>query len=206
MARKARGRDLLEQAKGYLSKAKTAEELRQAQAFVMPLEFGLSMEHTARAIGVSTGWACQLRNRFIREGGIPRKDKPLRGGRRRANMNVEEEEAFLAPFFDKAKEGGILVVSEIKNALDQRLGRIVAYNLLHRHDFQSLLRINDTPNRMRRCSLKRAVPSARSGWLKISTNARQMIRSCSTCSFSGQGAAFFHSEMKSWGIIPPPPQ
>ena len=41
MARKARGRDLLEQAKGYLSKAKTAEELRQAQAFVMPLEFGL---------------------------------------------------------------------------------------------------------------------------------------------------------------------
>jgi len=142
MARKARGRDLLEQAKGYLSKAKTAEELREAQAFVMPLEFGLSMEQTARAIGVSTGWACQLRNRFIREGGIPRKDKPLRGGRRRANMNIEEEEAFLAPFFDKAKAGGVLVVSEIKQALDQRLGRNVAlasaYNLLHRHDWRKL--------------------------------------------------------------------
>jgi len=57
-------------------------------------------------------------------------------------MNVEEEEAFLAPFFDKAKEGGILVVSEIKNALDQRLGRNVAlasaYNLLHRHDWRKL--------------------------------------------------------------------
>ena len=65
-------------------------------------------------------------HRFIREGGIPRKEKPLRGGRRRANMNVEEEEAFLAPFFGKAKEGGILVVSEIKSALDQRLGRNVA--------------------------------------------------------------------------------
>ena len=142
MARKARGRDLLEQAKGCLSKAKTAEELRQAQAVVMPLEFGLSMEQTARAIGVSTGWACQLRNRFIRAGGISREDKPLRGGRRRANMNLEEEEAFLAPFLDKAKEGGILVVSEIKNALDQRLGRNVAlasaYNLLHRHDWRKL--------------------------------------------------------------------
>jgi hypothetical protein len=145
MARKARGRDLLEQAKGYLSKAKTVEELRQAQAFVMPLEFGLSMEQTARAIGVSSGWACQLRNRFIREGGIPRKEKPLRGGRRRANMNVDEEEAFLAPFFDKAKEGGILVVSEIKNALDQRLGR----NYCTGTTGESLLRINDTPNRMR---------------------------------------------------------
>jgi transposase len=142
MARKARGRDLLEQAKEYLSKAKTAEELRQAQAVVMPLEFGLSIEQTARAIGVSTGWACQLRNRFIREGGIPKEDKPLRGGRRRANMSPEEEEAFLAPFFDKAKEGGILVVGEIKNALDQRLGRNVAlasaYNLLHRHDWRKL--------------------------------------------------------------------
>jgi transposase len=142
MARKARGRDLLEQAKGYLSKAKTAEELRQVQAFVMPLELGLSMEQTARVIGVSTGWACQLRNRLIRERGIRGKDKPLRGGRRRANMSLEEEEAFLAPFFDKAKEGGILVVSEIKNALDQRLGRNVAlasaYNLLHRHDWRKL--------------------------------------------------------------------
>ena len=142
MARKARGRDLLEQAKGCLSKAKTAEELREAQAVVMPLEFGLSIKQTARAIGVSAGWACQLRNRFIREGGIHREDKPLRGGRRRANMSLKEEEAFLAPFFDKAKVGGILVVSEIKNALDQRLGRNVAlasaYNLLHRHDWRKL--------------------------------------------------------------------
>jgi len=142
MARKARGRDLLEQAKGCLSKAKTAEELRQAQAVVMPLEFGLSMEQTARAIGVSTGWACQLRNRFIREGGISQKDKPLRGGRRRENMSLEEEETFLAPFFDSAKVGGILVVSEIKNALEQRLGRNVAlasaYNLLHRHNWRKL--------------------------------------------------------------------
>jgi transposase len=132
----------LEQARGLLSKAKTAEELRQAQALVMPLEFGLSIEQTARAIGVSTGWACQLRNRFIREGGIPREDKPLRGGRRRENMSLEEEDAFLAPFFDKAKEGGVLIVSEIKNALDQQLGRSVAlasaYNLLHRHDWRKL--------------------------------------------------------------------
>ncbi len=142
MARQARGRDSLEQAKGLLSKAKTAGELRQAQAVVMPLEFGFSIEQTARAIGVSPGWACQLRNSFIREGSIPREDKPSRGGRRRENMNIEEEEAFLAPFFDKAKEGGILVVSEIKNALDQRLGRSVAlasaYNLLHRHDWRKL--------------------------------------------------------------------
>ena len=51
--------------------------------------------------------------------------------------------ALLAPFFEKAKEGGILVVGEIKRAMDVRLGRKVtlasAYNLLHRHGWRKLV-------------------------------------------------------------------
>lgn len=142
MARKARGKDLLDCAKGYLSKAKTAEELRQAQAVVFPLEYGMTIEQTARAIGVSPGWASQLRNRFIQEGGLHREEKTSRGGRRRENMNFKEEKEFLIPFLDKARTGGILVVSEIKHALNKRLGRNVplssAYNLLHRHGWRKL--------------------------------------------------------------------
>ena len=57
-------------------------------------------------------------------------------------MTPQEEAAFLAPFFDQAKVGGILVVGEIKRALDARLGRQVAlasaYNLLHRHGWRKL--------------------------------------------------------------------
>jgi len=141
MARKARGRDILEIAKIQLSKAKTAAVLRQAQAVVFPLEYGMSLEQTAAAIGVSPGWACQLRNRFMKEGNVSEGKKP-RGGRHRSHMRIEEEEAFLFPFFEKAKVGGILVVSEIKEALDKRLGRQVAlasaYNLLHRHGWRKL--------------------------------------------------------------------
>ena len=139
MARKASGKDVLETAKVQLAKAKTAEQLRQAQAVVLPLEFGLSLEQTAKAIGLSVGWACQLRTRFAREGGCV---QSTRGGRRRENLTREEEAAFLAPFFEKAKVGGILVVGEIKQALDARLGRTVAlasaYNLLHRHGWRKL--------------------------------------------------------------------
>jgi transposase len=141
MARKARGKDILELAKTCLSKAKTAAALRQAQAVVFPLEYGMSLEETAMAIGVSPGWACQLRNRFIKEGSNSQEDKP-RGGRRRSHMSIEEEEAFLFPFFEKAKAGGILVVSEIKEAMDRQLGRQVAlasaYNILHRHGWRKL--------------------------------------------------------------------
>lgn len=141
MARKARGKDILEIAKLHLSGAKTAAALRQAQAVVFPLEYGMSLEQTAAAIGVSPGWACQLRNRFMKGGGISEGDKP-RGGRHRSHMSIEEEEAFLFPFLEKARVGGILVVSEIKEAMDRRLGRQVAlasaYNLLHRHGWRKL--------------------------------------------------------------------
>lgn len=142
MARKAKGSDVLERAKECLAKAKTVETLRKAQAVVFPLEYGMSLNQTANAIGVSKGWASQLRNRFIQEGNVSDLDKPLRGGRRRANMSIEEEGAFLSPFFEKAKTGGILVVNDIKEALDKRLGRCVAlasaYNLLHRHGWRKL--------------------------------------------------------------------
>jgi transposase len=142
MARKASGQNILGVAKAYLSKAKTAEALRQAQAVVFPLLYGMSLEKTAEAIGVSSGWACQLRNRFIKEGKVIEIDKALRGGRRRENMTIEEEKEFLLPFFDKAKSGGILIVNDIKNAMDRRLGRQVAlasaYNLLHRHGWRKL--------------------------------------------------------------------
>ena len=47
MARKASGTDQLEAAKALLKKAKTAEELRAAQAIVLPLALGLSIAQTA---------------------------------------------------------------------------------------------------------------------------------------------------------------
>jgi hypothetical protein len=71
----------------------------------------------------------------MKEGSISEAGKPLRGGRRRENMSIEEERAFLLPFFQRAKTGGFLVVNDIKEAMDIRLGRHVAlasaYNILH---------------------------------------------------------------------------
>jgi len=142
MGRPASGREVLDRAKELLKKARTAEDVRQAQAVILPLEFGFSMEEVAGIIGTSLSWACQLRMQFIRSGGSKAEEKRQRGGRRRENMTMEEEKAFLAPFLDKAASGGILVVGEIKKALDERLGRKTAlastYNLLHRHNWRKL--------------------------------------------------------------------
>ena len=142
MARVASGKEVLEQAKTLLVNARTIEELKQAQAVVLPLKLGLSMVQTATAIGTSIGWACQLRRRLIRNGGMRDTTRPTRGGRRRENLSREEEVTFLAPFIEKAAAGGILIVSEIRQALDTRLNRktllAATYNLLHRHGWRKL--------------------------------------------------------------------
>ena len=142
MARTAGGRQLLDKAKEFLAKAKTAKELRQAQSMILPLEFNLSLDQTSAITGISKGWVCQLRTEFIRTNGAVGDKKP-HGGRRRENLSATEETEFLAPFIEKAKAGGILIVSEIRDALHARLGRTVAlasvYNLLHRHDWRKLV-------------------------------------------------------------------
>lgn len=140
MGMTARGHEVLELAKAQLSQAKSIEQLRQAQAVIFPLSYGMSLEQTADMLGISVSWVCKLRTRFAR-GEIPDANA-IRKHRPRQNMSREEEAAFLAPFFEKASAGGILVVSEIKRALDERVGRRVAlasaYNLLHRHGWRKL--------------------------------------------------------------------
>jgi len=142
MARIAQGKEVLNQAMELLSSARTARELRQAQAVVLPLKFGLSIEQTAAMIGVSKRWTTRLKGEFIRSGGAKKGKKESHGGRRRQNMSYAEEVAFLALFFEKASQGGILIVGIIKEELDKRLGRNTAlastYNLLHRHGWRKL--------------------------------------------------------------------
>jgi hypothetical protein len=69
---------MLEWAREVLARTQTVEQLRQAQSVVLPLDYGLSLEQTARVIGRSVPWTCRLRNRFL--AGEPEFDcsKPLR--------------------------------------------------------------------------------------------------------------------------------
>lgn len=143
MSRPASGdEEVLMRAREAIATAQTVEQLRQAQAVLLPLEYTMSLADTAQVIGVSPSWACQLRRRFIRGQVAGAPDAPTPGGRKRQNMSLKEECEFLAPFFEQAATGGVLVVGQIKAALDKRLGREVAlasaYNLLHRHGWRKL--------------------------------------------------------------------
>ena len=137
MARPATGREFVETAKARIASAKTVDALRAAQALLLPLEFGLSLEQTAVVIGLSKSRTGKLRTRFQRiECGVEQV-KTKKGLRNHARMSLDEEEKFLAPFVKQAQNTGALPVPELKAELERRIGRNVStstvYQLLRRH-------------------------------------------------------------------------
>jgi len=93
MARLPSGAEHLEAARELLRTAKTAEQLRLAQAVLLPLQLGLSLQQTAAAIGRSVRVTCGMRTRFaaVREGrrAAPRSKRDLRN---RATATLAQEE------------------------------------------------------------------------------------------------------------------
>ena len=104
MSRPAGGREALSKAREAMAQARTVQELRQAQSVILPLEFGFSMEQVAAATGISKGWACQLRTRFIRSGCKEALEKRQRGGRRQHVQGLSKGLARLVVSFVQASK------------------------------------------------------------------------------------------------------
>jgi len=92
MGRPASGKEQIEVARALLREAKTVEQLRQAQAVLLPLELGLSLEQTAAAIGRSVSATCAMRTRFVAvRAGRREAARPKRELRNRATVALERE-------------------------------------------------------------------------------------------------------------------
>ena len=134
--------ELVAQAQMLALEAETLEDLRCAQAVLLPGLLDATLEETAGVMGVGRAtvprYQARLRKRLAR----PAEPPPKWGGRRRASMSEEEERSFLAPWAKLCEEGGMLVVSPLRAALSQRLGRPVAasvvYRLLARHGWRKV--------------------------------------------------------------------
>jgi transposase len=133
--------ELVEKAGDAVARAASLAEFRRAQAVLLPAITGATLEQTATLLGVSRASVPRLQARF-RESVQTGKLRPRWGGRRRSLMTFDEEKEFLEPWAEQAKAGGILVVSVIRAALAQRLGRpvkpSVVYRLLERHGWRKV--------------------------------------------------------------------
>ncbi len=133
---------LVAQAQALAIEAATLEDLRCAQAVLLPAMLDATLEDTAAALGVGRATVVRLQARLRRRLARPAEAQPKWGGRRRASMSVEDERNFLAPWVEQSDAGGLLVVSPLRAALAQELGRPVAasvvYRMLARHGWRKV--------------------------------------------------------------------
>jgi hypothetical protein len=142
MARLAGGSEYLDAAITQAASATSVDELRMAQALLLPLKFGLSLDDTGVVLGVSKSWTLRLRKRFGRIQSGEEQPKTRKGLRNRAHMTFETEAALLAPHIEQAKQGGVIIVPPLKAQIEAALGRPMAlstvYAMLHRHGWRKL--------------------------------------------------------------------
>lgn len=133
---------LVEHAKGLAARAETLEELRCAQAVLLPALLNASLEQTAAALGVGRATVGRYQAKVRRRLSHPAEAQPRWGGRRRALMSWEEEQEFLRPWAEQAADGDMLIVAPLRAALAKRLGHAVAhsvvYRLLARHGWRKV--------------------------------------------------------------------
>jgi transposase len=166
MARPASGIDQMEAAKTSLKNAKTADQLRAAQAVLLPLELGLTLEQTAQAIGRSVGATCRIRTNFcaVASGKRP-PAQPKTALRNRAKVTLEQEAAVLDKVLHDAHLGGVVIIPRLKPLIEKELGKTMAlsgvYRMLHRHHWRKLAPDTQHP---------KGDPQARDAWKKNSPN------------------------------------
>ena len=134
--------ELVRKAQSIVTQTADLQELRAAQAVLLPALCGATLEQAASILGVARATVHRLQTRFRKRCKTGCALNGPRGGRRRERMSIEEERAFLAPWGEQAKGGSILVVSDIRAALAERLGRPVdassTYRLLARHGWRKV--------------------------------------------------------------------
>ena len=153
---------LVAKARQVVARTADLEQLRAAQAVLLPALASATLEQTAAILGVGRATVARLQRRFGQSVRSRAATRPRWGGRRQGLLSVEQEAEFLAPWAEQAKAAGLLVLSPIRAALAQRLGRRVAasvvWRLLARHGWR---KVADTRH-------PKSDPAAQEAWKKNS--------------------------------------
>jgi len=125
-----------------LFQTRTKADFQRVQCVWLRAALNLSSADTATAVGLKQSTVKIIQSRYFREG-----EKVLlgtgRGGKRYSNLTEQEEDELLSSFFEKARAGGVLVVSEIKAAYEAKAGKQVpkstVYRMLSRHGWRKIV-------------------------------------------------------------------
>jgi transposase len=125
-----------------LKKASSHAEYQRIQCVLIRATLGSSAAQIAQLLGWSIATVHVIHSRWAKEGDALF-DLHGRGGRRHQHLSPIQEDRLLAPFAAKAQAGGLLHVSEIKQAMQKKVGSAVApstvYRMLDRHGWRKVI-------------------------------------------------------------------
>lgn len=125
-----------------LKVANSHSEYQRIQCVLIRATLGSSAREIAQLLGWSTATVHVMHSRWAKEGDAVFEVR-RRGGRHHQHLSPEQEQALLAPFVQRARAGGMLNVSEIAQAYQERTGKQVApstiYRLLDRHGWRKVV-------------------------------------------------------------------
>lgn len=133
---------LVAQAQQLAAHTKDIQELRMAQAVLLPALARMTLKATAKILGVGRATVARLQSRFRRHKTQAQPPQRRWGGRRRSLMEPAAERSFLAEWKSQAEQGQIVVVTPLRARLEEQLGRrvkpSVVYRLLERHNWRKV--------------------------------------------------------------------
>ena len=143
MSRLASGAEQLALARAQVKSARSAAQLRSAQAVLSPLELGLTLEQTAAAVGRSVGATCRMRITFCAVASGKQEHAPAKTElRNHTKSTLAEEAAALDKVLHDAQRGGVVIIPRLKPEIEAALGKTMAlsgiYRMLHRHHWRKL--------------------------------------------------------------------
>ena len=132
----------VEQVKEKLKEAKDVVQYKRWLIVYNALIAPRQAAELAELLAVSIDSVHHIISRYNREG--PQALETQRaGGRSHATLSLPEEQAFLAPFFERAQAGELATIQEIHHAFEAHIGKSVhettIYRLLARHGWRKLM-------------------------------------------------------------------
>jgi len=131
-----------ERLKTLLKQAKSKSEFQRIQAVYLRVATKMTPEDIAATLAWHPGTVRNIHSAFLRSGEEAFQISS-RGGRHRENLSISEEDELLEQFLNIAGDGGVIVVSSIKAAYEQKLGKQVpkstVYRMLARHDWRQIV-------------------------------------------------------------------
>lgn len=131
-------------------KGVTEKYLDRRLLAVQLLGEGMKATDIAKKLNVDRRQISMWASNFCKKGGI-KGLIPQNGGRIHENMTLEEEEAFLQQFKEKADKGQLVDTNEIRQAYDKAIGHKSGtgqiYYVLHRHGWSKKMPRSKHPNK-----------------------------------------------------------